>query len=71
MVARFVSLPSTTGMQNPVGFQPCQGLYFAPQGGAKVAFIATHYNVTFESTIWPVLCQRGLDFLDGIRDFEV
>jgi pimeloyl-ACP methyl ester carboxylesterase len=64
MVARFVSLPSTTGKQNPVGFQPCQGLYFAPQGGAKVAFIATHYNVDFsEHYLAELLCQRGFGFL--------
>ena len=64
MIRQFVSLTSATGKQNPVGFLPCQGLYFSPQGGAKVAFIATHYNVDFsEHYLAELLAARGFGFL--------
>ncbi len=64
MKRRFVSLNSATGKTNPVGFAPCQGLYTEPNGGAKVAFIATHYNVDFsEHYLASYLSERGFGFL--------
>tara|TARA_R110002072_G_scaffold36524_3_gene107521 strand:- start:7252 stop:8361 length:1110 start_codon:yes stop_codon:yes gene_type:complete len=61
---QFVSLQSATAKANPVGFNPCQGLYVYPTGGAKVAFIATHYNVDFsEHYLGELLADRGFGFL--------
>lgn len=61
---QFVSLNSATGRSNPVGFASCQGLYSAPDKGAKVAFIATHYNVDFsEHYLASYLSDRGFGFL--------
>lgn len=61
---RFVSLSSATAKANPVGFQPCQGLYVCPADGARVAFIATHYNVDFsEHYLGELLASRGFGFL--------
>jgi pimeloyl-ACP methyl ester carboxylesterase len=60
----FVSLSSATAKANPVGFQPCQGLYVHPEEGARVAFIATHYNVDFsEHYLGELLANRGFGFL--------
>ena len=64
-VREFVSLESSTGRRNPVGFAPCQGLYHRPKNGSvKVAFIATHYNVDFsEHYLGPYLAKLGYGFL--------
>lgn len=61
----FVSTDSPTGARNGAGFMPCQGLYFAPEGGgAKVALIATHYNVDFsEHYLGEYMAARGYGFL--------
>ena len=61
----FVALTSATGRQNPVGYHPCQGLYWTPQGRRpKTAFIATHYNVDFsEHYLAPFMAARGFGFL--------
>lgn len=61
----FVSLVSPTAARNGAGFNPCQGLYYAPAGKRpKVAFIATHYNVDF-SEHYPAeyLARRGYGYL--------
>jgi pimeloyl-ACP methyl ester carboxylesterase len=64
MRQEFVSLTSATGKTNPVGFNPCQGLYTCPDEGAKVAFIASHYNVDFsEHYLAKLLAARGFGFL--------
>jgi len=61
---QFVSLASATGKANPVGFQACQGLYVSPTAGAKIAFIATHYNVDFsEHYLGELVAARGFGFL--------
>ena len=62
---QFVSLASATGRPNPVGFQPCQGLYYTrPHEKPQVAFIATHYNVDFsEHYLAPLLAEKGFGFL--------
>ena len=61
----FVSLVSATSQRNGAGFNPCQGLYFRPQGAKpSVAFIASHYNVDFsEHYLAPLMAQRGFGFL--------
>jgi pimeloyl-ACP methyl ester carboxylesterase len=61
----FVARASATGSVNPVGYHPCQGLYYAPSGERpKTAFIATHYNVDFsEHYLGPLMAERGFGFL--------
>ncbi|NIP13462.1 MAG: alpha/beta hydrolase [Pseudomonadales bacterium] len=61
----FVSLISPTGARNGAGFNPCQGLYYAPTGSApKTALIATHYNVDFsEHYLGEFMAARGYGFL--------
>jgi hypothetical protein len=61
----FVALRSETGQVNPVGYHPCQGLYWTHQGSRpKTAFIATHYNVDFsEHYLAPLLAEHGFGFL--------
>ena len=62
---QFVSLESATGKANPVGFRPCQGIYYTEKGRKpKVAFIATHYNVDFsEHYLAPLMARMGYGFL--------
>jgi pimeloyl-ACP methyl ester carboxylesterase len=61
----FVSLVSATSARNGAGFNPCQGLYYAPRGKRpKTAFIATHYNVDFsEHYLGEYMAKRGYGFL--------
>ena len=61
----FVSTTSPTGVRNGAGFNPCQGLYFAPRGKKpQTAFIATHYNVDFsEHYLGSFMAERGYGFL--------
>jgi pimeloyl-ACP methyl ester carboxylesterase len=61
----FVALNSATGRTNPVGYHPCQGLYWTPEGQQpKTAFIATHYNVDFsEHYLAPFMAARRFGFL--------
>ena len=61
----FVSTTSPTGSRNGAGFNPCQGLYVEPRGEkAKVALIATHYNVDFsEHYLGEYMAERGFGFL--------
>ncbi|MEM7099964.1 MAG: alpha/beta hydrolase [Pseudomonadota bacterium] len=61
----FVSLVSETSARNGAGFNPCQGLYYQPLNGeAKIAFIATHYNVDFsEHYLGEYLAALGYGFL--------
>ena len=61
----FVSTDSPTGARNGAGFMPCQGLYFEPADSpAKVALIATHYNVDFsEHYLGEYMAARGYGFL--------
>jgi pimeloyl-ACP methyl ester carboxylesterase len=61
----FVSRVSATGRVNPVGFRPCQGLYYTPAGERpKTAFIATHYNIDFsEHYLGALMAERGFGFL--------
>jgi pimeloyl-ACP methyl ester carboxylesterase len=63
--SEFVALTSATGRTNPVGYHPCQGLYWTPEGRRpKTAFIATHYNVDFsEHYLAPYIARRGFGFL--------
>ena len=65
VVREFVSLESSTGRRNPVGFAPCQGLYHRPEHESpKIAFIATHYNVDFsEHYLGSYLAKLGYGFL--------
>ena len=62
---RFVGLPSATAARVGAGGHPCQGLYWTPKGArAKVAVIATHYNVDFaEHYAAPYFAARGYGFL--------
>ena len=62
---RFVGLPSATAARVGAGGHPCQGLYWTPKGArAKVAVIATHYNVDFaEHYAAPHFAARGYGFL--------
>ncbi|MDA0977217.1 MAG: alpha/beta hydrolase [Proteobacteria bacterium] len=61
----FVSTDSPTGARNGAGFYPCQGLYVEPADRpAKVALIATHYNVDFsEHYLGEYMAARGYGFL--------
>ena len=61
----FVALTSATGRENPVGYHPCQGLFWTPKGRKpKTSFIATHYNVDFsEHYLAPYMAARGFGFL--------
>jgi len=61
----FVSMTSPTSARNGAGFNPCQGLYFAPEGEQpKTALIATHYNVDFsEHYLGEYMAARGYGFL--------
>jgi pimeloyl-ACP methyl ester carboxylesterase len=61
----FVSLVSPTSARNGAGFNPCQGLYYAPAGERPTtAFIATHYNVDFsEHYLAEPMARRGYGFL--------
>jgi pimeloyl-ACP methyl ester carboxylesterase len=61
----FVARNSATGNLNPIGYHPCQGLYYTPDGKRpKTAFIATHYNVDFsEHYLGPLMAERGFGFL--------
>ena len=65
VTCEFVGLPSATGRTNPVGFNPCQGLYhYDTRRPPKIAFIASHYNVDFkEHYLGPLLAERGFGFL--------
>ena len=62
---RFIGLPSATAARVGAGGHPCQGLYWTPKGArAKVAVIATHYNVDFaEHYAAPYFAARGYGFL--------
>ena len=62
---QFIALDSPTSRQNPVGYHPCQGGYFAPSGERpKTALIATHYNVDFsEHYLGSYMAERGFGFL--------
>ena len=62
---QFVSMVSPTGRRNGAGFNPCQGLYFSPDGvRPKTAIIATHYNVDFsEHYLAEFMSKRGFGFL--------
>lgn len=67
---QFVSCTSATSARNGAGFNPCQGLYYAPSESSnpshktKTALIATHYNVDFsEHYLGPYMAERGLGFL--------
>ena len=68
VVREFVSLESSTGRRNPVGFAPCQGLYHRPEHEIpKIAFIATHYNVDFsEHYLGSYLAKLGYGFLGEV-----
>ena len=61
----FVSTNSPTSSRNGAGFYPCQGLYVEPADNtAKIALIATHYNVDFsEHYLGEYLAKRGYGFL--------
>ncbi|MEM9622925.1 MAG: alpha/beta hydrolase [Pseudomonadota bacterium] len=61
----FVSTTSPTSKRNGAGFNPCQGLYYAPTGAPpRTALIATHYNVDFsEHYLGPYMAARGYGFL--------
>lgn len=61
----FVSTTSPTGARNGAGFNPCQGVYVEPRGEkARVALIATHYNVDFsEHYLGEYMAERGFGFL--------
>lgn len=61
----FVSLGSPTAQRNGAGFQPCQGLYYRPEGERpRTALIATHYNVDFsEHYLGEYMAARGYGFL--------
>jgi len=61
----FVSRVSATGQVNPVGYHPCQGLYYTPaREKPKTAFIATHYNIDFsEHYLGTLMAERGFGFL--------
>ena len=61
----FVARGSATGQVNPVGFHPCQGIYYTPPDQRpKTAFIATHFNVDFsEHYLGPMMAERGFGFL--------
>ncbi len=61
----FVSLASPTASRNGAGFQPCQGLYYRPEGKKPTtALIATHYNVDFsEHYLGEYMAARGYGFL--------
>jgi hypothetical protein len=64
--AEWVSLPSPTGWpQGGWGSNPCQGIYYSPSNNrAKVAIIATHYNLDFsEHYLAPLMAERGIGFL--------
>ena len=67
MVAReFISLGTPTARQNPVGFNPGQGILYRNDGErpTRTAMIATHYNVDFsEHYLGPLMAARGVDFL--------
>src|SRR5213078_1523314 len=63
--AQFVGIPSATAPRSEVGGHPCQGMYWTPKGQrARVALIATHYNVDFaEHYLAPYVASRGYGFL--------
>jgi pimeloyl-ACP methyl ester carboxylesterase len=62
---RWVALTSPTGSRAGHGPHPCQGLYHHPAGArARVACIATHYNVDFsEHYLGVPMAERGIGFL--------
>ncbi|MCH8815057.1 MAG: alpha/beta hydrolase [Chloroflexi bacterium] len=62
---QFIVRQSATGHVNPLGYHPCQGLYYSPAGKRpKTAFIATHYNIDFsEHYLGPLMAERGFGFL--------
>lgn len=63
--ARFVGLSSPTAPMAAHGANPCQGLYWTPNGRRpRVALIATHYNVDFaEHYLAPHFAAAGFGFL--------
>jgi pimeloyl-ACP methyl ester carboxylesterase len=62
---QWVALTSPTSARAGHGPHPCQGLYHRPSGArARVACIATHYNVDFsEHYLGPPMAERGIGFL--------
>jgi pimeloyl-ACP methyl ester carboxylesterase len=61
---RFVSLESATSARAGHGSNPCQGVYYAPEGPAKTALIATHYEIDFsEHYLAEFIAARGFGFL--------
>lgn len=65
-VAReFVSLTSTTSARAGHGSNPCQGVYYTPDGSKpKTALIATHYEIDFsEHYLAEFMASRGFGFL--------
>jgi len=61
----WVSLVSATSAQAGHGSNPCQGLWWTPDGSTPTtALIATHYNVDFsEHYLAPYMAERGFGFL--------
>ena len=65
-VAReFVSLASATSARAGHGSNPCQGVYYTPDGERpNVALIATHYEIDFsEHYLAEFMAQRAFGFL--------
>ena len=62
IVREFVGLPSPVVGRAGAGGHPCQGIYHRPASGlARVAFIATHYNVDFsEHYLASFMAEAGL-----------
>jgi pimeloyl-ACP methyl ester carboxylesterase len=62
----FVSLASSTSARAGHGSNPCQGVYYTPEGvpRPKVALIATHYDIDFsEHYLADFTAERGFGFL--------
>jgi pimeloyl-ACP methyl ester carboxylesterase len=65
-VAReFLSLASATSARAGHGSNPCQGVYYTPNGERpNVALIATHYEIDFsEHYLAEFMAERGFGFL--------
>lgn len=61
----FVSLTSATSARAGHGSNPCQGVYYAPEGSRpRVALIAAHYEIDFsEHYLAEFMAGRGFGFL--------